>query len=611
MSEQRSTISREELYEQLWKVPISRLTVGLGYSYVELVKLCSELNIPRPSGGYWYRLQHGGTSEQVPLPPAPEGAQMEIPFGPRLNAALPPEPPTYVGEPEAAVAAAPKKPKKIAIEKGAETTESQTTAPSAAATSSPESAVEPVKPAAPTRVAPTFSDVVEMTREELYQHVWTTPIHLLSEALGLSDVGLAKTCVQMEVPKPGRGYWARLDAGEPVEQIQLPPASIEAVTKWTFNVAANRQRRADWAASNLSAQSKGKSVPAIALPAEIEPLHEIAERHRVALEKAKPDEQGFVHLNTQTLFRCDVSVAIAPKLVRSIHAVVTELEKRGLRLVRGDKEFTQLSVVQGDDRLTVQWREAIDEIEREPTAEDKRKPSWTWQLKERRATGQLTVEVCAVGLRGQRGWTESESKPIEEVLARVMEKIAAAFEGFEAQRQREKARAAQWEEQRKQREIEWAKERERQAQLEKQREEEAKRKKHERKLAEIAEERRDNLFTAAEQWIESEQALAFIAVCERRWRDANGDSLSDDQIAWLAWARARAQERAPWTAGYPDVKKDGALDAKSIPIGGPYPETELLEAKEVESEPAEPPPTMATYVPAPEQFPYWLLHRKR
>jgi hypothetical protein len=64
--------------------------------------------------------------------------------------------------------------------------------------------------------------------------------------------------------------------------------------------------------------------------------------------------------------------------------------------------------------------------------EEKRKPSWTWQLKEKRATGQLTVEVSAIGLRGQRSWTESENKPIGEVLARVMEKIAAAFEGLEA-----------------------------------------------------------------------------------------------------------------------------------------------------------------------------------
>jgi hypothetical protein len=85
----------------------------------------------------------------------------------------------------------------------------------------------------------------------------------------------------------------------------------------------------------------------------------------------------------------------------------------------------------------VQWREHLEEFEREPTMEEKRKPSWMWQLKGNRATNRLTVEVSAIGLRGHRGWTEGESKPIEHVLARVMEKIEVSFEGFEAQRQRE------------------------------------------------------------------------------------------------------------------------------------------------------------------------------
>lgn len=85
VSDERKTITREELYEQLWKVPISRLTIGLGYSYTELVKICAELKIPRPTGGYWYRLQHGGESEKIPLPSALEGTRSEIPLGPRLS----------------------------------------------------------------------------------------------------------------------------------------------------------------------------------------------------------------------------------------------------------------------------------------------------------------------------------------------------------------------------------------------------------------------------------------------------------------------------------------------------------------------------------------------
>jgi len=339
MSEQRNTITRQELYERVWTTPIVRLAGELGYSYPELITIVTALGIPRPSGGYWYRLQHGGGPEQIPLPPAPEGAQNEIPFGPRLNAPLPPEPPAYAGETDEAAPVTPKKQRKnIATGSAGEPANPLKTAAVEPTASPLESNAKPTKPAAPTRVAPEFADVVEMTREELHQHVWTTPIHLLADALGLSDVGLAKTCVQMEVPRPGRGYWARIDAGEALERIPLPAPSVEAVQRWRFNVVLNRKRRAEWASANLSAAVRGKSPPPIVLPGEHEPLHEIAERHRAAIEKAKHDDQGFVHLNVQSLFRCDVSVTLTPRVVRAVHALVTELEKRGCRFAKGSGE---------------------------------------------------------------------------------------------------------------------------------------------------------------------------------------------------------------------------------------------------------------------------------
>jgi len=587
MSEQSKTISREELYQQLWKVPISRLAVTLGFSYVELLKICADLRIPRPTGGYWYRLQHGGASEQVPLPPIPEGTQTEIPFGRRLHEQPPPEPPTYVGELEEATAPASatiKQRRKVETKETKVATDGAEVPQAYATTASGESSTDSPKAAAPARAAPNFSDVVKMTREELYQHVWTTPMQLLSEALGLSDIGLAKTCRQMEVPKPGRGYWARLDAGQCVEKIQLPPPSAAAVRKWTFNVAANRQRRADWAATNLSAPIKGNSLPPLSLPGEQEPLHEVAERHRLALNKATSDENGFVHLDSQVLFPCDVSAGIVPKLLRAIHTLVAQLEKRNCRLVRGDKQFAHLSVAQGSDRLTVHWREALEEFEREPTVEEKRKPSWTWQLKQKRATGQITVEVSAMGLRGQRSWTESESKPIEEVLARVMEKIAAAFEGLEAQRQREAEHQLQH--------VEYEKRRaELEAKEEKERQEQERITKHENKLRDIERVRRFNLGVATQQWEDSERVLAFVDALEKRWRGEPAAELSPVQQEWLAWARTEAMKLAPWFDGYPDPQSTRLCDPKAIPFGGPYPEMRRLKPHEFRNPEPKPEPS--------------------
>ncbi len=168
MSEPSKAISHEELYQQLWKVPISRLAVTLGYSYAELVRICADLVITRPTSGYWYRLQHGGASEQVPLPPVPEGTQTEIPLGRRLHEQLPVEPPTYVGEPEEAKAPASatnRQPRKIRKEQSGVEPDVAADAQAEATAASGESTAEATNTPAPARVAPKFLDVVEMTRD--------------------------------------------------------------------------------------------------------------------------------------------------------------------------------------------------------------------------------------------------------------------------------------------------------------------------------------------------------------------------------------------------------------------------------------------------------------
>jgi hypothetical protein len=61
-----------------------------------------------------------------------------------------------------------------------------------------------------------------LSREELYDRVWTTPMRQLAEVYGLSDVGLAKICDRHDIPRPGRGYWAKKEHGKPVEHTPLP-----------------------------------------------------------------------------------------------------------------------------------------------------------------------------------------------------------------------------------------------------------------------------------------------------------------------------------------------------------------------------------------------------
>jgi len=63
----------------------------------------------------------------------------------------------------------------------------------------------------------------EFTRSEFYDLVWTRPVKSVAADIGISDVALVKHCKKANIPVPGRGYWARKQAGKSTVQIPLPP----------------------------------------------------------------------------------------------------------------------------------------------------------------------------------------------------------------------------------------------------------------------------------------------------------------------------------------------------------------------------------------------------
>lgn len=58
----------------------------------------------------------------------------------------------------------------------------------------------------------------KLSREELFALVWEKPTSEVAKELGLSDVAIGKLCTKLQVPKPPRGYWARIQAGKRLRQ---------------------------------------------------------------------------------------------------------------------------------------------------------------------------------------------------------------------------------------------------------------------------------------------------------------------------------------------------------------------------------------------------------
>ncbi len=78
------------------------------------------------------------------------------------------------------------------------------------------------------------------TRAELHDLVWTEPRIKLAKRLGVSDVWIGKACAKSNIPVPGRGHWARLEAGQKVHRTPLPRRGLGQSDYVTLGPDPNR-----------------------------------------------------------------------------------------------------------------------------------------------------------------------------------------------------------------------------------------------------------------------------------------------------------------------------------------------------------------------------------
>jgi hypothetical protein len=90
-----------------------------------------------------------------------------------------------------------------------------------------------------------------LSREDLYELAWSKPISELSKDFGISAVALAKRCRRLGIPLPGRGYWARVDAGQNPYRPKLPEREPQRHDQRALTVAP--------LASTPSAESPGSN----------------------------------------------------------------------------------------------------------------------------------------------------------------------------------------------------------------------------------------------------------------------------------------------------------------------------------------------------------------
>src|SRR5271156_3975811 len=124
---------------------------------------------------------------------------------------------------------------------------------------------------------------IRLTRAELYEKVWSTPMRTLAEEFNLSDVGLAKICRKHDIPLPPVGYWRQKETGR---ELTPPPLHSAKNGAETLDIFVRERLKPEFA--TLAAEP----APKITIPAELS--HAFALRTEKMLAHGKENAKKLV-----------------------------------------------------------------------------------------------------------------------------------------------------------------------------------------------------------------------------------------------------------------------------------------------------------------------------
>lgn len=100
-----------------------------------------------------------------------------------------------------------------------------------------------------------------VTREELYDRVWATPINHLAAAYGVSGSYLARVCASLNVPRPPVGHWQKKAVGKDRPRPPLPEVLPGDQIVWSRDTPLAKPTPGPAAARQLRSKADRPAVP--------------------------------------------------------------------------------------------------------------------------------------------------------------------------------------------------------------------------------------------------------------------------------------------------------------------------------------------------------------
>ncbi len=380
---------------------------------------------------------------------------------------------------------------------------------------------------------------IQVTRQDLYDQVWSMPVSRACRLYGLSDVALANICADWDIPRRPRGYWARKRSGKRVTQKKLKPIEEGNPVIFSYKPGPPQEAEAKRPPTESEKQRafENQAENRIAVPGQLTEPHPLVARTDKSTRSARPDESGISRPKASRCLNLAVSPAQIDRAIRILDAVVKALEARGMAVlaVDGDQPRTEARVL--DERVGFRLYEETKRQERDPTPEEKIEDAkWEgfrhlWPIPtryERVPTGKLVLQITdGQGLR--RCWTDRSDRRVEQFLNSFVVGLVRAAQSIKQER-------ADAEERRKKREEQ-----------ERRRQEEEQRRREEERLRREEEARFQRLEVQVAAWTKAQEIRAYLGAFRAAQEKSGGIVPGSDLDNWLKWAEGRADALDPLT----------------------------------------------------------------
>jgi hypothetical protein len=299
-------------------------------------------------------------------------------------------------------------------------------------------------------------DVTQVSREQLYEQVWTEPMTKVAARYQVCSNYLARVCAHLNVPAPPRGYWAKQRVGKAPNRPPLPPARPGEVLEWARGDSVPRPARPPRGEPKQTTSAARKEQPV---------RHALVTGVREDFEAGRLSETGYLRPLKRNLVDVLVTQSSLGYALDTANRLFLVLEARGHRVVldpgfrrpelkvypgqqfdyyRGEpwRPGRQTIVFIGDVAIGLSIYEATEETEvryewnqpiryiRVSEAPPKRRPRWMDAERTQRQqmpSGRLGVRAYAPypGVEWEQRWQEDRVGGLSNKTATIVRELEA------------------------------------------------------------------------------------------------------------------------------------------------------------------------------------------